>query len=130
MRLRGLVLVTLIWISLAGGAGTRAQTPVASLAWEPCAAGTGAAAQALGLECATLQVPLDYEDPTGEQISIGMNRLPARNPQQRIGALIFNPGGPGGVASQLIALEAAGVSLFDPQVRDRFDLIGMDPRGV
>lgn len=130
MRLRALVVVTLLWMSLASAAGTHAQTPVASLEWGPCAADAGAGAADPGLECASLQVPLDYNDPGGEQISIGMNRLPARDPQQRIGSLIFNPGGPGGEASPLIALEAAGVPLFDPQVRDHFDLVGMDPRGV
>lgn len=130
MHLRSLVVVTLIWLSLAGAAGTHAQTPVASLEWGPCLSDAGAGASESGLECAFLQVPLDYHDPGGEQITIGMNRLPARDPQQRIGALIFNPGGPGGSASPVIALEAAGLSLFDPRVRDRFDLIGLDPRGV
>ena len=83
-----------------------AQTPVARLVWEACppapsaatpSAATPAAADA-GLECATVQVPLDYADPAGEQITIGLNRLPARDPAQRIGSLIFNPGGPGGAA--------------------------------
>ena len=54
-----------------------------------------------GLECATLRVPLDYADPDGEQITIGLNRLPARDPAKRIGSLIFNPGGPGGAAVYL-----------------------------
>ena len=130
MRLRGLVVITLIWLSLAGAAGTQAQTPVASLEWGPCAATAGAGADGSGLECAALSVPLDYDNPAGEQIVIGMNRLPARDPQQRIGSLIFNPGGPGGAGSSLITLEAAGLPLFDPQIRDHFDLIGMDPRGV
>lgn len=130
MRLRVLVVVTLLWLSLTSAAQTQAQTPVASLTWGPCAAAAGAGADTSRLECAALPVPLDYDDPAGEQIVIGMNRLPARDPQQRIGALIFNPGGPGGTASTLIALEAAGLSLFDPQVRDHFDLIGLDPRGV
>ena len=126
MRLRVLLIVALICISLAGATGTTAQTPVPSLTWGPCPADTSGS----DLECATLPVPLDYDDPASEQITIGMNRLPARDPQQRIGSLIFNPGGPGGEASPLIALEAAGVPLFDSQVRDRFDLIGLDPRGV
>ena len=130
MRLRGLIIITLLCTSLAGAARTQAHTPAASLERGPCVAGPGTSAEDTGLECATLRVPLDYADPAGEQIVIGMNRLPARDPQQRIGSLIFNPGGPGGTASPLIALEAAGLPLFDPQVRDHFDLIGLDPRGV
>jgi pimeloyl-ACP methyl ester carboxylesterase len=83
-----------------------------------------------GLECATLPVPLDYDDPDGEQITIGLNRLPARDPAQRIGSLIFNPGGPGGAGSQIVAEQAGGMPVFTPPVLDHFDLIGMDPRGT
>ena len=130
MRLRVLFVLTVIWMSLAGAAGTQAQTPIAGLSWEPCPPELSGGAAVPGLECAFLQVPLDYENPAGEQITIGVTRLPARDSQNRMGNLFFNPGGPGGAASSLIAAEAAGFSLFDPAVRDRFDLIGMDPRGV
>ena len=77
-----------------------------------------------------MSVPLDYADPDGEQITIGLNRLPARDPAQRIGSLIFNPGGPGGAASPVVAREASGTPVFTPAVRDHFDIIGMDPRGT
>jgi pimeloyl-ACP methyl ester carboxylesterase len=43
---------------------------------------------------------------------------------------VFNPGGPGGAATEIVALEALGASLFTPAVRARFDIVGMDPRGV
>ncbi|MFN8664819.1 MAG: alpha/beta hydrolase [Thermomicrobiales bacterium] len=130
MRFRCLATITLTWMLLAGAAGAHAQTPVASLNWESCPADGGTDAASSGLMCATVPVPLDYDDPDGAQISIGLNLLPARNPEQRIGSLIFNPGGPGGAATPLIALEAAGLPLFDPQIRDHFDLVGLDPRGV
>jgi pimeloyl-ACP methyl ester carboxylesterase len=130
MRLRVLAALTVIWMALAGAAGTAAQTPVASLEWVPCPAEISGGTEIPGLECTYLQVPLDYDDPAGDQITIGLNRLPARDPEQRIGPLFFNPGGPGGAASSLIAAEAAGFPVFDPAVRDRFDLVGMDPRGV
>ena len=115
-----------------------AQTPVAGLLWSPCASSfaTSATPEANptdfppGLQCATLSVPLDYSQPQGEQITIGLNRLPALDPQQRIGSLVFNPGGPGGAATEIIALEALGAPLFTPAVRAHFDIVGMDPRGV
>ena len=77
-----------------------------------------------------MSVSLDYTQPNGERITIGMNRLPALDPEQRIGSLVFNPGGPGGAATEIVALEALGASLFTPAVRARFDIVGMDPRGV
>jgi pimeloyl-ACP methyl ester carboxylesterase len=115
-----------------------AQTPEMGLVWSPCAAPFATTATPVvdpakfppGLQCATLSVPLDYRQPEGEQITIGLNRLPALDPEQRIGSLVFNPGGPGGAATDIIALEALGAPLFTPAVRAHFDIVGMDPRGV
>src|SRR5215217_5332821 len=114
MRTKLLFAVLCLLLTIPAGLGhARAQTPVAALEWAPCPPGvTGAAtpepAVVSGLECATARVPLDYADPTGEQITIGLNRLPARDPSQRIGSLIVNPGGPGAAGSALVALEASG----------------------
>ncbi|MCD2139273.1 alpha/beta hydrolase [Rhodococcus pyridinivorans] len=75
-----------------------------------------------GVECARIEVPLDYEDPDGEVITLAVSRLPAGG--DRIGSLLVNPGGPG--ASGLsTALAADGTVLAD-----RFDVVGFDPRGV
>jgi len=54
-----------------------------------------------------------------------LDQVPARNPDQRIGSLLVNPGGPG--ASGLSF--APGIQL-PSEVLDRFDIIGFDPRGV
>lgn len=136
MRLMLLLMYCLPMLAMPGTvSNASAQTPVSGLLWEPCpAASTGAATPVAtddaGLECASLRVPLDYNDPHGEQITIGLNRLPARDPAQRIGNLIFNPGGPGGAATPLVAAQARGFPIFTPAVLDHFDLIGMDPRGT
>jgi pimeloyl-ACP methyl ester carboxylesterase len=80
-----------------------------------------------GFECATVKVPLDYTRPEGEQIELAVVRLPARKRSERIGSLVTNPGGPGGSGVEFV--RQAG-SLFGRDVRDRFDLVGFDPRGV
>ena len=49
----------------------------------------------LDLECATLDVPLDYDEPDGDTIEIALARVPATDADERIGSLVFNPGGPG-----------------------------------
>jgi pimeloyl-ACP methyl ester carboxylesterase len=82
------------------------------------------------LQCGELSVPLDYAQPRGAQITLGFARLPAQDRAHRIGSLIVNPGGPGGAGSQFIGLEAAGGRLWHPALHRRFDLIGMDPRGI
>jgi pimeloyl-ACP methyl ester carboxylesterase len=115
----------------------RAQTPVAGLDWLPCgeirATATTPDADVSkpdGLECATLSVPLDYADPGGPQITLGIGRLPARDQAHRIGNLFLNPGGPGASAVDFLTAAAFGVPFFSADIRDRFDLIGIDPRGV
>src|SRR5215213_1195604 len=54
------------------------------------------------LQCGELAVPLDYDHPRGEKITLGFNRLPAQDTADRVGSLIVNPGGPGGAGSQVV----------------------------
>ena len=102
------------------GSATPAATPGPStLVWKPC--GTP-------FECATLEVPLDYADPGGRQITLALIRLPAADPGSRIGSLVTNPGGPGGSGVEF--LRSSGESLFSQDLRNRFDIVSFDPRGV
>jgi len=78
------------------------------------------------LECGTVTVPLDYEDPSGETVDIALVRVPARDDRQ--GAILFNPGGPGGSGFSYIA--QGGTYIVDELGLHDFDLIGFDPRGV
>ncbi|MFI6733077.1 alpha/beta hydrolase [Nonomuraea sp. NPDC050451] len=80
-----------------------------------------------GFQCATLKVPRDYARPGGRQLKISVIRLPAKDGSRRIGSLVTNPGGPGasGVSFLRTSSQAFGAAL-----RDRFDLVGFDPRGV
>lgn len=49
------------------------------------------------LQCATLQVPLDYSKPTGEALKLRLVRIPASTPNAQTKSIIYNPGGPGAV---------------------------------
>lgn len=93
----------------------RAQT----LAWGACAAGSHPDAQ-----CATMQVPRDYDEPKGTRWSLAVAKLPAKAPSQ--GVIFVNPGGPGlsGVRDLLGSGDA-----YD-RLRSRFDIVTFDPRGV
>ncbi|WP_062379444.1 alpha/beta hydrolase [Demequina pelophila] len=79
------------------------------------------------LECATIQVPVDWADPDGDTIEIALNRYPATDEDARLGSLLINPGGPG--ASGL-DLTAAFATMAGERVLARYDVIGFDPRGV
>jgi pimeloyl-ACP methyl ester carboxylesterase len=80
-----------------------------------------------GAECASLTVPVDYDDPDGATIDLAVVRVPAKRHSKRIGALVVNNGGPGGSAFDYA--RAADVVLT-PKVRDTYDFVGVDPRGV
>jgi pimeloyl-ACP methyl ester carboxylesterase len=104
---------------------TPAMPAVASanqLEWAAC---TDAAAP---WECATLTVPLDYQQPDGERVNLAITRWPAADPAQRIGVLLFNCGGPGCPAVGF--LHQLGQFIFPQEILDRFDLVGWDARGV
>ena len=79
-----------------------------------------------GLSCATVHAPIDYADPSRGSLELALVRRPARNPAQRIGSLLVNPGGPGASGVQRVR---RGFTV-SAEVGARFDLIGFDPRGV
>ncbi len=87
------------------------------IGWYPCN----------GVECATVQLPLDYDEPNGPTIPISMVRVKATNPSRRIGTLFWNPGGPSGPAA---AFTPGFAQALGTTVRAQFDVIGIDPRGV
>jgi pimeloyl-ACP methyl ester carboxylesterase len=76
-------------------------------------------------DCADLDVPLDYDDPSAGTITVSVSRVPASG--DRIGALFVNPGGPGGTATDFAVSMAFA---FPEEITDRFDLVGVDPRGL
>lgn len=99
------------------------RTPgVRQLEWAPCTA-----PGQLGFDCAIARVPLNHARPRAATIHLAVIRHPATDQANRIGSLFFNPGGPGqGGTSNL----PSAIGLFPEQLRQRFDLVSWDPRGV
>lgn len=96
-----------------------------TLSWSSC---RDTLARTAGLQCATLSVPLDPQEPDGETISIAVARARSTgSDQERIGSLVLNPGGPGGSGIEFLTSAAAA---FPTELTDRFDLVSFDPRGV
>jgi len=81
-----------------------------------------------GLQCARMTVPLDYANPQGDTITIGVLRHKASDSGNRIGSLVVNPGGPG--ASGMLAAASLASQVSQSDLGKRFDLVGFDPRGV
>ncbi len=102
-------------------------------AWGGCEpfavlAGDRSAFSDRALECAYLEVPLDYADPAGRVIELAVMRQRAADSAARIGSVVFNPGGPG--VSGTSTLPSMISTIGDGQLAQRFDLVGFDPRGV
>jgi pimeloyl-ACP methyl ester carboxylesterase len=79
------------------------------------------------VQCGTFRVPADWANPYGPTTMLTVARRPATDPAQRIGTLFVNPGGPGGSA---VDFTFDAPSFFTEQLREHFDIIGLDPRGV
>lgn len=100
---------------------TQVKAPVPDIAWSECDFYVPPA------QCAVVRVPLDYDKPNGPTLGLDVLRVPATGPGKRIGSLFVNPGGPGGSATEFASFFG---QFFPKKLPDRFDVVGIDPRGV
>ena len=93
--------------------------------WTPCRSSNPKAKIPSGALCGKLAVPVDYNDPNSDVATLGMIRFPATG--DKLASLVINPGGPGesGIEAAL-----GVVTSLPKRIRERFDLVGFDPRGV
>lgn len=87
------------------------------IVWKKCGEGS----------CGKVRVPVDYDEPNGATITIGLFRLKARDGAKRKGTLFFNPGGPGASGVEFVQ---NGAGYFGKRVRQVWDIVGFDPRGM
>jgi pimeloyl-ACP methyl ester carboxylesterase len=117
-----------VTIVVAAGVPAAAQPPVAgrpALAWGGCPADLPVHPDQ---RCAAVRVPVDYRQPHGRHITVTVSRIPATDPSRRLGTLVLSPGGPG-VGGLGMPADFHGPDQ-PPQLRQRYDLVGFDPRGV
>ena len=62
---------------------------VGAIDWKPCA-------EMPTVDCGFLELPIDYAKPDGEKFKLAVSRRKANDTANRIGAMVINPGGPGG----------------------------------
>ncbi|WP_307796135.1 alpha/beta hydrolase [Amycolatopsis sp. 195334CR] len=140
MRRRVLTGVVVAGFVLAGLPATAGATtapaalePVAAaapIAWKPCPPATLTGVppeQHQNFSCAYYRVPIDHDNAALGTIDISLLRRHARQPAAKIGSLFLNPGGPGGPG---LRMPISADRYLEPEVLDRFDLVGFDPRGV
>ena len=70
------------------------------------------------LECTVAEVPLSYRDPEGQSIELALGRLPAANPERKLGSLF---------GTRWPRRSCRIPPIFSEALHRRFDLIGFDP---
>ncbi len=97
--------------------------PPAPLVWQRCYR---------NFFCADVSVPVDWSRPSGAHATIGVLRAPARRPDDRLGVLMVNYGGPGVATSLSVAQRypqvLGGAAGMAPA--DLFDVVAIDWRGL
>lgn len=144
-RLTGVWLLATLLVACGGGTPEDPWTSFAQqkLVWQACdpallSEAESALAQ-LGerAQCALMRAPLDYRHPGLGELKVAVLRVAAE--QQRAGAIVFNPGGPGADGMGFAAQNGAAWRYANPtsatgklllQLANRYDLIGFAPRGV
>lgn len=100
-------------------------SPVSTLTWGGC---TQPALAAGGFECTTMTVPLDRSGQDRGTVELALVRhVSTGSDDERIGFLVFNPGGPGGSATASIPVVW---QWLPDEVKSRFDIVSWDPRGI
>ncbi len=79
------------------------------------------------VEIGTFTAPLDYSDPSKGAFDLNIARHLAMKPEERIGSLLINPGGPGFGGTDFALLAELN---FGQPLLDHFDIVAWDPRGT
>jgi pimeloyl-ACP methyl ester carboxylesterase len=91
--------------------------PTKDIQWKPC--------YGEEFSCLNLEVPLDYEDPALGSTNVAFIKQEA-SVQPALGDMILNPGGPGGSGVNMVLNHKK----WRPLLGQKYNFIGMDPRGV
>ena len=79
-------------------------------------------------QCGSFDVPASYSSEFGRDLpdlNIAVLKSPALDQENKVGTLFFNPGGPGGSGIEVVQ------NLDIPkEIRQKYDVVGFDPRGV
>ncbi|HEY3480253.1 MAG TPA: alpha/beta hydrolase [Streptomyces sp.] len=82
------------------------------------------------IQCGYVTVPVDYAKPFGDTIKLAVDRIGSTGtPEQRQGALVYNPGGPGG-SGMRFPVRVTNHSALWVNTSKAYDFVGFDPRGV
>ncbi|MGW0337713.1 alpha/beta hydrolase [Streptomyces sp. NPDC003011] len=110
-----------------GAAIAAAKAAKTGIDWQDCPADWGLEKP---IQCGYVTVPLDYAKPYGKQIKLAVDRIGnTGTEEERQGALIYNPGGPGGSGLRFPRRVVTKAPVWANTAK-AYDFVGFDPRGV
>ncbi|MFF4015778.1 alpha/beta hydrolase [Streptomyces sp. NPDC001843] len=110
-----------------GAAIAAARAAKAGIDWHDCPADWGLEKP---IQCGWVSVPVDYAKPYGKQIKLAVDRIGNTGTKgERQGALVYNPGGPGGSGMRFPRRVTTKSALWVNTAK-AYDFVGFDPRGV
>ena len=110
-----------------GAAIAAAKAEKTGIDWQDCPADWGLEKP---IQCGYVTVPLDYAKPYGKQIKLAVDRIGnTGTTKERQGALIYNPGGPGGSGLRFPRRVTTKAAVWANTAK-AYDFVGFDPRGV
>ncbi|WBQ06093.1 alpha/beta hydrolase [Kribbella sp. CA-293567] len=120
MLLAGLATPAAGAIAAPAATGPASPSTPRTITWAPCE-------EVPAIQCGKLTLPVDWRKPGGATFELALAKRPADEPAASKGPLFINPGGPGGSG---VNMTFTAGTLFSPEIRRTFDIIGIDPRGV
>ncbi|MEO3889732.1 alpha/beta fold hydrolase [Nonomuraea sp. B5E05] len=115
-------LAAAVLVSGVPAAAASSPGPSSRLAWAVCADKT----LVKELRCASVEVPVNWAEPSGRKIDLTVGLLPATGAQRRMGTVFAIPGGPGGSGVEDLSNNAGSFA----ELRDRFDVVSVEPRNT
>ncbi|WP_228023088.1 alpha/beta hydrolase [Streptomyces acidicola] len=110
-----------------GAAVAAARAAKKGIDWKDCPTDWGLEKP---IQCGWVTVPLDYAKPYGKQIKLAVDRIGNTGTKsERQGALVYNPGGPGGSGLRFPRRVTTKNPLWVNTAK-AYDFVGFDPRGV
>jgi pimeloyl-ACP methyl ester carboxylesterase len=107
--------------AVVGDASSAKSASPGKIAWHSCEGNPA------DVDCAQVQVPLDWNHANGPEITLAVARHRASKPNERIGSMFVNFGGPGVAGVPAVLTDGANL---DKLGGGRFDVVGWDPRGT
>ncbi|TDW14873.1 alpha/beta fold hydrolase [Kribbella kalugense] len=117
-------MLKLLSLAVSGLMAVNGLTPPApqALRWGECPGGPGD----VGIECATLQVPVDWSQPDGRKLTLMLGRLRSTAATSK-GSVLVNFGGPVGISIDLMRSYGGGQAFAG--LRQKMDIVTWDLRG-